>query len=199
MRQHIINIFICQKNNLEETCFALFQRVSATLKADSSYLDRASFLGIWLGIRWLCIHINVRPGEMINIKEKHINRRTGIIIIEHPKEKNKTRIKTISLDSEDKELLNRTVLGMPDMYFFRHTSGKGGVQLESQYGGKYFNKWWGKACKIIGLEGVPLYPGTRHTSATALGEYCSPEQVKDATGHSSDAFNRYFLNKQARI
>jgi hypothetical protein len=34
------------------------------------------------------------------------------------------------------------MLGMPDMYFFRHSSGKAGIQPESQYGDKYFYNWW---------------------------------------------------------
>ncbi|MBW2321596.1 MAG: hypothetical protein JRF31_12335 [Deltaproteobacteria bacterium] len=121
------------------------------------------------------------------------------IIIERPKEGNKKQVKMIHLDSEDTELLNRTMLGMPDMYFFRHSSGKGGIQPGSRYGDKYFYKWWVKACKNTRLRGVSLYAGTRHTSATELGQHFSNEQVKDATGHASEAFNRYFLNKQARV
>jgi len=171
----------------------------STQQAVLSEIQKIAPYKVWLGIKWLCTYINVRPNELRNIKEKHINRKTGAIIIERPKEGNKKRIKTVYLDSEDTELLSRTMLGMPDMYFFRHTLGKGGIQPESQYGDKYFYKWWMKACKNIHLEGVSLYAGTRHTSATELGQHFSNEQVKDATGHASAAFNRYFLNKQARV
>ena len=45
---------------------------------------------------------------------------------------------------------------------------------------------------------VDLYGGTRHSTATALGKICTPEEVQDATGHASKAFQRYFQNKQAR-
>ena len=38
-----------------------------------------------------------------------------------------------------------------------------------------------------------LYGGTRHSSARALREYCSPEQIRKASMHSTnEAFERYF-------
>jgi hypothetical protein len=49
-----------------------------------------------------------------------------------------------------------------------------------------------KACKNLGIEGVDLYGGTRHSSARALRQYCSPEEIKRATMHSTNkAFDRY--------
>jgi len=45
----------------------------------------------------------------------------------------------------------------------------------------------------LGTEGVDLYGGTRHSSATALNKYLSPEQIKAGTMHSTDkTFERYF-------
>jgi hypothetical protein len=32
----------------------------------------------------------------------------------------------------------------------------------------------------------------------ADGRICTPEQIKDATGHTSKAFERYFQNRQGR-
>jgi hypothetical protein len=50
-----------------------------------------------------------------------------------------------------------------------------------------------KACKNLGIEGVDLYGGTRHSSARALRQYCSPEEIRRATMHSTNkAFERYF-------
>ena len=40
------------------------------------------------------------------------------------------------------------------MCFFRHPPGKKGVIPGSQFGDKYFNKWWMKACKNLGVEGL---------------------------------------------
>lgn len=60
-------------------------------------------------------------------------------------------------------------------------------------GQKYLYKWWEKACENLGVEGVDLYGGTRHSSATALKDHLSPEQIKVGTMHSTNkAFERYF-------
>jgi hypothetical protein len=49
------------------------------------------------------------------------------------------------------------------------------------------------ACGNLGVEGVDLYGGTRHSSAKALRQFCSPEEIKRATMHSTNkAFERYF-------
>jgi len=45
----------------------------------------------------------------------------------------------------------------------------------------------------LGIVGVDLYGGTRHSSAGALRAYRTPEEIKRATMHSTDkAFERYF-------
>ena len=62
------------------------------------------------------------------------------------------------------------------------------------FGPKYFNKWWLKACKNIGISGVSVYPGVKYSTIIALGKLLSPEQIQhNVTGHVSDAFKRYFL------
>lgn len=39
-----------------------------------------------------------------------------------------------------------------------------------------------------------MYAGTKHSTVTALGKIMSPEQIKhNVTGHTSSAFQRYFL------
>ncbi|OQX66037.1 MAG: hypothetical protein B5M55_01635 [Desulfococcus sp. 4484_242] len=79
-------------------------------------------------------------------------------------------------------------------YFFRHTGGKGGVTPGEKYGEKMFTKVWNEACKLLNVDGVTLYAGTRHSSAIALRHYISPEQIKAATGHNTTkAFERYFF------
>lgn len=43
------------------------------------------------------------------------------------------------------------------------------------------------------VEGIDLYGGTRHSSAIALREHFSPEQIKKGTMHQTNkAFERYF-------
>jgi hypothetical protein len=50
----------------------------------------------------------------------------------------------------------------------------------------------------LGIDGVDLFGGARHSTVTALGRICTPEQIKGATGRTSEAFIRYFQNRQGR-
>jgi integrase len=145
---------------------------------------------IWLGIKWLSRYISIRPGEMLAIKEGDFDLSLGVVIIPHPKEK---RPKTVPLLDEDIEILKAMPRGLPDLYFFRHSSGLQGVKAGERFGEKYLYKYWKKACENLGIDGVDLYGGTRHSSARALREFCSPEQIKRATMHTTNkAFERYF-------
>ena len=145
---------------------------------------------IWLGIKWLATYISVRPSELLNIREGDFDLSLGVVFIPHPKEK---RSKTVPLIEEDIEILRSLPRGLPDLYFFRHNSGRGGVRPGQRFGKKYLYKWWKKACEKLGVEGVDLYGGTRHSSARALRKYRSPEEIKRATMHKTNkAFERYF-------
>ena len=42
---------------------------------------------IWLGVKWLATYIAVRPGELIVLREGHINRQEGFLVFPGPKEK----------------------------------------------------------------------------------------------------------------
>ena len=78
--------------------------------------------------------------------------------------------------------------------FFRHVKGISGVQAGQRFGEKYLYKWWVKACDNLGIKGVDLYGETRHSSARALREFHSPEEIKRATMHTTNkAFDRYFI------
>ena len=61
------------------------------------------------------------------------------------------------------------------------------------FGNRLLYKYWKKACSNLGVDGVDLYGGTKHSSATALRLFRTPEQIKKATMHSTNkAFERYF-------
>jgi len=150
---------------------------------------------IWFGICCLSTYISIRPGELISIRERQLNLASGIFILPHPKEKNP---KIVYLLDKDIEFLKSIPRGLPDLYFFRHPKGIRGAGAGVKFDRKYLYTWWKRACKNLGIEGVDLYGGTRHSTATALGRICTPEEVQDATGHASKAFQRYFQNKQAR-
>jgi integrase len=147
-------------------------------------------LKIGLGIKWLCTYIAIRPGELINIRERDLDTENGYIIIERPKDK---RPKFVPLLEDDIELIRSLPRGLPELYFFRHIKGNGAAKPGQRFGKDYLYKWWKKACTNLGIEGVDLYGGTRHSSAIALRKYRTPEEIKRATMHSTNkAFERYF-------
>jgi integrase len=150
---------------------------------------------IHLGISWLSLYTDVRPGELINLKERQIDLKLGAIVIPHPKEK---KPKVVLLDADDIETVQALPRGLPDMYFFRHPKGISGIKAGTKFGVHYLWKWWKKACANLEVEEVDLYGGTRHSTVTALGQICTPEEVRDRTGHASKAFERYFQGRASR-
>ena len=83
--------------------------------------------------------------------------------------------------------------GFPDQHFFRSCSGEEGVAPDVPFNKGRLYKWWKRGCARIGVEGVDLYGGTRHSSVTALREHFTPEEIKRATMHSTNqAFERYY-------
>ena len=154
---------------------------------------------IWLGIKLLATYIRIRPGEMRNVRERDINLESGFIHIPHPKEGSKKQGKYAFLDNDDIELIKSFPRSIdPELYFFRHTLGRSGVKAGEQFGPKYFKKWWDKACENLGIDGVDLYGGTKHSTATALGQLLTPEQIKrGGTGSATNkAFERYFYPRR---
>lgn len=104
--------------------------------------------------------------------------------------------------SEDIDTLKKMPTGLPHLYFFRHVKGVSGVACGQKFGEKYLYKWWKKACYNLGIDGVDLYGGTRHSTTTDLAKYFSPEHIKKyGTAHSTNkAFDRYLhlSNKESK-
>jgi integrase len=145
---------------------------------------------IWIGIKFLSTYFNLRPRELLNIKEGDIDFRQAEILIPHPKEK---RPKKVFLLSEDVDLLRSLPRGLPDLYFFRHGKGLKGVAAGDRFGDKYLYKWWVKACEKLKIEGVDLYGGTRHSTVKELRRFRTPEEIRLASMHSTNkAFERYY-------
>jgi integrase len=145
---------------------------------------------IWVAIKWLSTYISIRPGELIRVKEGEIDRNNGFILIPHPKEK---KPKIVPLTDDDVQLVSSLPVSFPQLPFFRHLSSFGSAVAGRQFGHNYLYTWWKKACANLGIEGVDLYGGTRHSSVIALGEHFTPEQLRKASMHSTNAaFERYY-------
>ncbi len=146
---------------------------------------------VWLCVKWLATYIAVRPSEMRGLTENQVDRQRGILIFPHPKEK---RAKIIPLVAEDLEIVRALPLAFEQSAnFFRHDGGIGGVKAGAAFGHSVLYRAWRRACCRLGVSGVPLYPGTKHSTAMGLREVATPEEIKAMTLHStSEAFHRYF-------
>jgi len=77
------------------------------------------------------------------------------------------------------------------MPFFRHIAGISGCKADTVFGINFLSKSWKKACSDVGLEGVPLYPGTKHTTATETAKLMGTDKARNASGLTNKAFDRY--------
>ena len=87
---------------------------------------------------------------------------------------------------------------MANLPFFRHVGGIQSIRPGQKFGEKYLYKWWVRACNKLGIEGVDLYGGTRHSTLTALGEFLSPEEVKRGSLHKTNKALERYLQGRAR-
>lgn len=148
---------------------------------------------IWLGIRWLSVYVPLRPDDLLRLTEEDIDLENGCIWLLRPTKNAKPKdIPLLDKDIELVKQIGQDMSPLPHVRFFRHTSGKG-IKRGAPFGPKYLWKWWKRACDNLGIEGVDLYGGTRHSSVQALGKIYGPEKLKkDGTIHDTNkAFDRY--------
>jgi len=147
---------------------------------------------IWFGIDMLATYTALRPDDLRRVKENSLDS-NGFLIIHNPT-KLKNKFKTIRLHedhiSEWKDLQAKYP-ALPEMPFFRHIKGNGAVKPNGIFGKDYFYRWWRNACEEVGLKDVPLYPGTKHTTATETAKMLGSEKARNASGLTNKAFDRY--------
>jgi integrase len=202
---HDFFVWACKRANIKkpdfpEIKYVLGWRNIIDIDTQQTIIDEVKNISyhinpkIWLGIKWLSTYVSIRPNEMRSLKERHINV-SGLFVIPDDKENDP---KLVPMLDEDIEIYKALPRGLPDMYFFRHIKGYGGTRPGSQFGKDYFYKWWKDACKNLGVQGVDLYGGTRHSTVTALGEYFNEDELmRHGTTHKSNkAFRRYMQAKR---
>jgi len=149
---------------------------------------------VWLGIEMLATYTNVRPQDLIRLTEAEINTAAGVLTFHNPTKK-KNQSKTVRLLAEHNEIIKRIQAkspALPHTPFFRHEGGIKGTLPGKPYGKKYFYKWWVKACASLGISGLDLYAGTRHTSATETAVKFGKDAAKSALGNTSNkSIERY--------
>jgi len=149
---------------------------------------------IWLGIDMLRTYANIRSGDLLRLTEADFDMVSGILMIWAPTKRRGER-KTIRLVDDHRELIaemKQRFPAVPMVKFFRHHGGVQSVRPGQPWGNKYLYKWWIKACEALGIEGLDLYGGTRHTTTTELAKRYGREAAMDANeNRTNKAFDRY--------
>lgn len=147
---------------------------------------------IAFGVELLATYTSLRPDDLRRINEGSY--RDGLIRILKPTKRKNTQkiIRLLPEHAEMWEELSKQYPSFPTMPYFRHIRGLKGVTADKQYGKDLFYKWWVRACKNLGVEGLDLYGGTRHSTTTAIAEMTDEATAKQASGHMTNkAFDRY--------
>lgn len=150
---------------------------------------------VWLGIDMLATYTELRPDDLRKIREGDYQ--DGYVTIFDPtKSERKNQdwlyIKLIDEHRQAWEALRSAYPALPDVPFFRHHKGRALAKPGSVFSSKYLARCWQRAAEEIGLNGVPLYPGTRHTTTTETARMLGREEAMKATGHRTNkAFERY--------
>lgn len=147
---------------------------------------------IWLGIDMLATYTAFRPDDLRRVTESSLDA-NGWLVIHNPTKK-KNKFKTIRLHPDHVQVwreLQSKYPALPGAPYFRHIGGIPGCKKEQPFGEKYFYKYWIKACDLVGLKDVPLYPGTKHTTATETAKMLGTDKARSVSGLTNKAFDRY--------
>lgn len=148
---------------------------------------------IWMGCDMLATYTSLRPDDLRRVQESSLDDQGWLTIYNPTKKKNK--FKYVRLHEDHVALWNDLkgrFPGSAELPFFRHHGKvRGSCQSNMVFGEHMFSNAWDRACKIMGIEGVPLYPGTKHTTATETAKLMGAERAMQATGLSNKAFDRY--------
>lgn len=187
------------KPDIPYVSFELGWRNIVTIDQQQKIIDevyRISFKRnprIWLAISILSHNQNVRPGELIKCAEGDFISEYKRLIVKYPKE-GSLKGKSAVLSDEEMIVLLTFPLVLPDVPLFRHIEGLSGVIAGQRFHPKLLNNWWKRACKNLGIEGVTLYPGVKHSTMTAMSKVLTPEQIRrGGSEHASKAIERYMI------
>ncbi|SPF44040.1 conserved hypothetical protein [Syntrophobacter sp. SbD1] len=151
---------------------------------------------VYLAIRWLCIYVGVRPAELLGLKEKNVDLKLGCVTVEDHKTARKSKApKTFPLLPEDIELLKKLPRAFGDLPLFRHDSAyNSNLKMGQPFGPKILYRFWKRACEKVGVEGVDLYGGTRHSAMRYYREHMSMEDVLRLSFHTVSKTGLHYVN-----
>jgi len=148
---------------------------------------------IWFGCELLANYTALRPDDLRRLNEGSIDDNGWLTIFNPTKRKNK--FKHIRLHQEHIDIwkaCRKDYPGLPDTPYFRHHGRvRGTTRTGIVFGENVFYLAWQAACKELNIEGVPLYPGTKHTTASETARLLGTDRAKVASGLTNKAFERY--------
>lgn len=121
---------------------------------------------MWLGRKWPCTNISIRPCELIKIREKYVNTENRYIYIHRSKT---GETKPVPILDEDVALFKQIKPGLPRSYFFRLDDSENGVKIVKNSEKNIFIN--------VGIENIDLYGDTRRSTAVALRKGFSSKQT----------------------
>lgn len=173
-------------------------RTFTTWEEQGRILDKIKEMAVspkqWFGIELLSVYTKLRPQDLLKLTEGDIELDPGMLYIHYPTKK-KNQLLTVRLAPEHVEIfwkLKQMYPALPNVKFFRHIPGVAGVANGAPFGQNYFYRTWITACKELGIDGLDLYGGTRHTTTTEIAKLEGKDAAKKHSGHRTNkAFDRY--------
>ena len=147
---------------------------------------------IWFAVKLLCTYHAIRPGELLDINDGDWLFSTGHLRLTRTKTRTYRPVPMLEEDMEIARSFMDPKIDTRMLPFFRHLPGTKGTPAGHKFSKNIFYNWWVKACGNLGIKGLDLYGGTKHTTVTALREHFSPEEIKKAGFiETNKAFDRY--------
>lgn len=144
---------------------------------------------VWLAVDMLATYVEIRPDDIRRLRE--CDYANGYIELLRPTKK-KGKKKIIRLCEDHVQLWESLMDDIPsETKFFRHAKTMRNKPAGTPFGINYLHDVWDAAAKEVGLVGVPLYPGTKHTTATETTKLVGRKKSQEASGLTSKAFDRY--------
>ena len=99
---------------------------------------------------------------------------------------------------EDIEYILTLPRGFPKLPFFRHDASVKGMPPNTPFGNRILRKVWYRACKKLGIEGVDLYGGTRHSTQQFYRQHMSAEDCMRLSMHTTSKAGARYIELQRR-
>lgn len=148
---------------------------------------------IWFACDLLATYTALRPDDLRRVNEASLDASGWLAIFNPTKRKNK--FKHIRLHEDHVKQwreFQAQYPALPDMPFFRHHGKvRGTSRVNIVFGENVLYLAWRNACRELNLEGVSLYPGTKHSTATETARHMGSDRAEKASGLSNKAFRRY--------